>query len=93
MCIPEIYVKKIDLLHISCGSGFMIPWSLEISDIQMDSILFFYEKGEENSQENYISVSGFKKTGFGRIKSMNTLPTDLNWTWIACAWKRWKQQQ
>lgn len=44
----------------------------------MDSILFFYEKGEKNSQENYTSVGGFKKTGFGRIKSMNTLTTDLN---------------
>lgn len=34
----------------------------------MDSILLFYEKAEENSQENYTSVSGFKKTSFGRIE-------------------------
>lgn len=37
----------------------------------MYSILFFYGKGEENSQENYTSVTSvgrFKKTGFGRIE-------------------------
>lgn len=44
----------------------------------MDSILLLYEKGEENSQENYTSVGTLKKTGFGRIKSMNILTTDLN---------------
>lgn len=44
----------------------------------MDSLHFFYEKGEENSPENCTSESGFRKTGFGRIQSMNTLTTDLN---------------
>lgn len=64
------------------GSHFFWQWiyteSPEISGIQMHSTLFFYEKGEENSQENYMSVGRLKKTGFGRTKSMNTLTTDLN---------------
>lgn len=49
----------------------------------MDIILIFYEKEEENSQEDYTYAGVFRKTNFGRIESMNTLTVEFSSTWIA----------